>query len=123
VKVFLHPEYGEIKFQKILLEIEKPVLFIASFEKNDEKYVGLLVEEYGLPFTTGKMFKYYFVGVADNEIRHLEKTKGALKDIFENRPVMYLQHKDVMGNMTDHWENQKRINHLYEITERASLSC
>lgn len=120
--MFQHPEYGEIEFQKIFLEVEKPVLFVASFQENEDKYVGLLVEQYDLPFTTGTMFIYYFVGVAENELRHLEKTKGALKEIFETRPVMRLQHKDVMGCTTDNWEKQDHINILYEITEKASLN-
>lgn len=124
--MFLHPEYGKIKFQKILFEMEKPVLFIASFEEVDEKYVGIMVEEFNDPFAEGKkkIYTYYLAGASDNEIRHLERTQGALKEFFETRPVWFLEHR-VQGNTTeDNWMKEDHIDKsICQITEKASLSC
>ena len=121
--MFHHPEFGEVQFEKIYFEIEKPVLFISTFEKTDEKYVGIMVEEYDHPFAENmRFFIYYFAGVAENEIRHLEKTKGSLKELYENRPVWFLQHRDDMGATDDRWEKHHSINPIYEITEKASLN-
>ncbi len=120
--MFVHPEYGEASFDKIYFEMEKPVLFVAGFEKIDEKFVGIQIENYEHPFQKGMHFYlYYFAGVSDNEIRHLQTTKGALKEFFETRPLWFLQHRDDMGVMEDKWEQHSELDSLYCFTEKASL--
>lgn len=120
--MIVHDELGVFKYDEVFLVIDEPALFTGKFSKSGNKYVGIMVESYFCEDDTTEVKNFYFTGVADNEIRLLKKTPGALRSLFFTRPVMFLHRRTGFDDPEYLWVNQDGINPLYMINERATLS-
>lgn len=120
--MIVHDELGTFKYDEIFYVIDEPALFTGRFSSSDNKYVGIMVESYLCEDEVTSVINYYLAGVADNEIRLLKKTPGALRSLFLTRPVMFLHHRFGADEEEYLWVNQDGINPLYMINERATLS-
>lgn len=121
----IHPEFGEISYNKILLEIDKPVLFVCSFKNSQDSYVGILVDEFIKPSAEWiECLIYYFVGVNDSEINSLANGLNlSLNEIFNNRPVWYLQYQHEGGDeVHQRWKKESSISPIYQFAEGTKLT-
>lgn len=119
-----HPDFGAIQVSEVFLSIDKPVLFLCSFEKVKVDYIGILVEEYDSPlFSSTHVENYYFAGVNKSELRML-KSGGSLKELFNTRPVWWvnLHHRD-NKSINQYWKSQSSISPIYQIADGVSLKC
>ena len=111
-----HPSLGELKYSVVYFKIDSPILFSCFFDKSEDMYVGVKVEDFK---TNGKRVEsWYFCGVLENEIRMLESTPGKLKEIFDSRPVLWCnKHGDVVT-----WKKHNGVAPFYSFCEKATLS-
>lgn len=112
----VHPDFGEVKYSAVYFRLDEPILFTCYFSESDEKYVGIMVEDF--EHNSKRVQSFYFAGVADNELRMLESKPGKLKELFAHRKVWWFnRHSD--GR--EYWERQNGVLDYYNFTERASL--
>lgn len=116
-----HPELGNIQYLKTYLlldEKDDPELFVCKFTNTEDKYIGRRVEEYkhpDLPKTL--VHNYYFVGVNDSEIKLIEKEYKMLGQLFNTRPVWFLNYLRGWGDPISRWKKESKINPMYEDAE------
>ena len=111
-----HPEFGHIKYSAIYFKLDEPIMFTCYFNNSEDKYVGVMVEDFEA--NKHKVQSWYFVGVAENEVRMLETTPGKLKELFESRPVWWCNRTN--GSIT--WKKQNGISAIYQFCDRSTLS-
>ncbi|AOZ63623.1 hypothetical protein SEA_WEASELS2_33 [Rhodococcus phage Weasels2] len=124
MKMLNHPDFGAIQVSEVFLSVEKPVLFLCSFEKVKVDFIGILVEEYVSPLCADKHVEnYYFAGVNKSELRML-KSGGSLKELFNTRPVWWCNsHYRNNKSVNQYWKSQSSISPIYQIADGVSLKC
>lgn len=115
-KKMRHPSLGELRYSNVYFKIDEPILFTCFFDKTDNMYVGIKVEDF---VTNNKRVEsWYFCGVVESEVRLLEKTPGKLKEMFDTRPLVWCnKHGDVIT-----WKKHNGAAPFYSFCERSTLS-
>lgn len=111
-----HPSLGKLYYNTVYFAVEEPILFTCFFDNFEDMYVGVKVEDF---LTQGKRVEsWYFCGVLENEVKMLESKPGKLKEIFDNRPVIWCnKHGDIIT-----WKKHSRVAPFYSFAEETTLS-
>lgn len=121
------PDVGELVYEKVYMEIDKPLIFKCHFSNEPNKiYVGIHVEEFEAREWLNcdiMINNYWLTAVTSNQLKLLEMGTLTLKEVFDHSMVLFISHRYSAEN--DHYatifRNYKAINPTYHIADSATL--
>src|SRR5574338_498418 len=102
-----HDKYGTMSYEKVYLFIDKPVLFIGSFDDGAARYLGILYQEFhGSQFGVDAQIENYLFSQIQTEypIEKLERGQMTLKEFYNVYPCWGVQQRIFADGSTEtHW--------------------